>query len=152
MPAGSGAAAPVSKKKRGPGRQPRSLGVSLSPARWASHCATLACRISVFSTGQRASSALLDQTAKFFRMLKQEDGIRGGDENILKKNNEQLFTRGDRPDDMRRMFSYPSPVAGLKGVGGKVIIMEEASRLDEARPPLACQCAADSVGTAGSFS
>ena len=30
------------------------------------------------------------------------------------------------------MFSYPSTVAGLKGVGGKVLIMEEASRLDEA--------------------
>lgn len=73
-------------------------------------------------------------------MLKQEEGIRGGDENILKKNNEQLFTRGDRSDDMRRMFSYPSTVAGLKGVGGKVIIMEEASRLDEARHRLRAFC------------
>lgn len=76
--------------------------------------------ISVFSTGQRASSALLDQTAKFFKMLTEDAFCLGGDERILKKNQEQLFTRGHTPDDVRRMFSYPSTVSGLKGVGGKV--------------------------------
>lgn len=30
------------------------------------------------------------------------------------------------------MFSFPSSVAGLKGVGAKIVILEEASRLDEA--------------------
>ena len=88
--------------------------------------------ISVFSTGQRASSSLLDQTAKFFRMLKYEGVVLGSNDNILKKNQEELFTRGSTPSDIRRMYSYPSTVAGLKGVGGKVLIMEEASRLDEA--------------------
>ena len=88
--------------------------------------------ISVFSTGQRASSSLLEQTAKFFRMLKNEGLVLGTNDNILKKNQEELFTRGSTPSDMRRMYSYPSTVAGLKGVGGKVLIMEEASRLDEA--------------------
>ena len=101
------------------------------------YCATLLATcpdmwISVFSTGQRASSSLLEQTAKFFRMLPNEGDVRGGNDNILKKNTEELFTKGSVPSDMRRMYSYPSTVAGLKGVGGKVLILEEASRLDEA--------------------
>lgn len=88
--------------------------------------------ISVFSTGQRASSSLLEQTAKFFRMLGADGVCRGSDDNIIKKNQEELWTRGAHPADVRKMFSYPSTVAGLKGVGGRVLIMEEASRLDEA--------------------
>jgi hypothetical protein len=82
--------------------------------------------ISCFSTGQRASSSLLDLVAKF--VCTREDG----EGRILKKNQEQLFLKGSDPADVRRMFSYPSSVGGLKGVGGKVIILEEASRLDEA--------------------
>jgi hypothetical protein len=82
--------------------------------------------IACFSTGQRASSSLLDLTAKLLCTQT------GGAERILKKNQEQLFLKGDSPADVRRLFSYPSSVAGLKGVGGKVIILEEASRLDEA--------------------
>ena len=82
--------------------------------------------IAVFSTGQRASTSLLDLTAKFINMLE------NGTERILKKNQEQLFLKGLTPTDERRLFSYPSSVAGLKGVGGKIIILEEASRLDPA--------------------
>jgi hypothetical protein len=43
-----------------------------------------------------------------------------------------LFIKGDSPSDLRRLFSFPSSVAGLKGVGAKIVILEEASRLDEA--------------------
>ena len=82
--------------------------------------------ISCFSTGQRASSSLLDTVAKFICTMPD------GDSRIAKKNQEQLFLRGNGPADVRRMFSYPSSVSGLKGVGGKIIILEEASRLDEA--------------------
>lgn len=100
---------------------PRRFGKTTAVSMWCA--ALLACVpetwISVFSTGQRASSSLLDQTAKFFRMLEFKDGVRGGDENIIKKNQEELFTRGDKPSDIRRMYSYPSTVSGLKGVGGK---------------------------------
>jgi hypothetical protein len=71
-------------------------------------------RIACFSTGQRASSSLLDLTAKF--VCTRPDGK----ERIMKKNQEQLFLRGNDPADTRRMFSYPSSVGGLKGVGGKV--------------------------------
>ena len=59
--------------------------------------------ISVFSTGQRASSSLLEQTAKFFRMLKSDGICRGTDDNIIKKNQEELWTRGTKPDDIRKM-------------------------------------------------
>jgi hypothetical protein len=81
------------------------------------YCATLlACVpnawISVFSTGQRASSSLLDQTAKFFRMLETSEHVLGGDGQIMKKNQEELFTKGAHPADIRKMYSYPSSVSG----------------------------------------
>jgi hypothetical protein len=82
--------------------------------------------ISCFSTGQRASTTLLDQAARFFGTLP------GAKDRILKKNQEQFFIRGKDSSDVRRFHSFPSSVAGLKGQGGKVIILEEASRLDEA--------------------
>ena len=50
----------------------------------------------------------------------------------MKKNQEQFFIRGADGSDIRRFHSFPSSVAGLKGQGGKVVILEEASRLDEA--------------------
>lgn len=81
--------------------------------------------ISCFSTGQRASTLLLDQAAKFFLMLP------NAKERIIKKNSEQFFIKGDSASDIRQFFSFPSSVAGLKGVGAKVIILEEASRLNE---------------------
>ena len=105
-----------------------------TPRRWgkttsvAMFCAALLCSvedmwISCFSTGQRASTSLLDLVAKLVRSLP------GGASRILKKNQEQLFLRGSSAADTRRMFSYPSSVSGLKGVGGKVIILEEASQV-----------------------
>lgn len=67
--------------------------------------------ISCFSTGQRASTTLLDQAAKFlFTLPKAKD-------RILKKNGEQLFVRGFDGSDIRRFHSFPSSVAGLKGQG-----------------------------------
>lgn len=81
--------------------------------------------ISCFSTGQRASTTLLDQAAKFLLTLP------GSKDRILKKNSEQLFVAGTGGDDIRRFHSFPSSVAGLKGQGGKLIILEEASRLNE---------------------
>ena len=74
----------------------------------------------------------MELTAKFFFQLPDTQHCKGGKDNCLKKNTEELWTKGEKPSDVRKMFSYPSTVAGLKGVGGKVLIMEEASRLDEA--------------------
>ena len=81
--------------------------------------------ISCFSTGQRASTSLLDLTAKFLLALP------GAKDRIVKRNQENLFVSGSN-GDVRRLYSFPSSVAGLKGQGGKLIILEEASRLDEA--------------------
>lgn len=83
--------------------------------------------ISVFSTGQRASNMLLEQT---YKLLVQLPGAKA---RILKKNTEELFVADptDPSKPPRRLFSYPSSVSGLKGVGAKVVVLEEASRLDE---------------------
>lgn len=64
--------------------------------------------ISCFSPGQRASTTLLDQAARFFNTLPKAK------EKILKKNQEQFFTRGGDGSDVRRFHSFPSNVAGLK--------------------------------------
>ena len=82
--------------------------------------------ISVYSTGRRASNSLAEMVAKFVCHL--DDG--GGGERISKRNQEELFLKGDTPEDTRRLFSYPSTVQGTKGTGGKVLILEEAARLD----------------------
>ena len=60
--------------------------------------------ISIFSTGQRASTMLLELTAKL--IMNTPDGKA----RILKKNNEQLYIKGETPSDVRRIYSYPSSV------------------------------------------
>ena len=92
---------------------PRRWGKTVSVSMW---CAALLYHvpdmwISVFSTGQRASTSLLDLTSKLFLQLP------NAKDRILKKNQEQFFIKGDSPSDMRRLFSFPSSVAGLKGQG-----------------------------------
>lgn len=82
--------------------------------------------ISIFSTGQRASTSLLELCNEFFLAMP------GGKSRVKKKNDEQFFVRseGGGDADVRRLYSFPSSVSGLKGQGGKIIILEEASRLD----------------------
>lgn len=63
--------------------------------------------ISVFSTGQRASSMLLDLTFKMIMKLPNAKS------RIFKKNQEELFIRDPDPTKPhRRLFSYPSSVGG----------------------------------------
>ena len=58
----------------------------------------------------------------------------GAAERIVKKNRERLWLRGDahRAEDVRKCSSYPSKVSTLKGVGGDLIICEEAAAMDTA--------------------
>jgi hypothetical protein len=65
--------------------------------------------ISVFSTGQRASSSLLDLAYKMVLELP------GGKSRVIKKNQEQLFISppGNQYGPPRRLFSYPSSVTGV---------------------------------------
>ncbi|KAK3243035.1 hypothetical protein CYMTET_47304 [Cymbomonas tetramitiformis] len=66
--------------------------------------------VSVFSTGQRASSSLLEQVCKLVCHVPQ------GSARILRRNQEQVFVRGDSPADIRRMYSYPSSVQGPRPI------------------------------------
>lgn len=66
--------------------------------------------VSVFSTGQRASSSLLEQVCKMICHVPQGSG------RILRRNQEQVFIRGDSPADIRRMYSYPSSVQGARPI------------------------------------
>lgn len=61
--------------------------------------------ISIFSTGQRASTSLLELVSKFLAV------VGNGTENrILSKNNERLYVRGTNAADIRKVYSYPSSV------------------------------------------
>jgi len=62
--------------------------------------------VSVFSTGQRASSSLLEQVYKLICT------IPNAAQRILRRNQEQVFVRGDTLNDVRRLYSYPSSVQG----------------------------------------
>lgn len=108
-----------------PRRFGKTTSVSMYCASMLVHCPDT--WISVFSTGQRASTLLLDQCAKFTKML-----LVNSLDRVAKHNQENLFIKGDTSSDLRRLFSFPSSVAGLKGVGAKIVVLEEASRLDEA--------------------
>jgi hypothetical protein len=104
---------------------PRRWGKTFSVAMFCA-AALLTCphmNISVFSTGQRASSSLLDLCAKF--------ALSTGKARVLKKNQENFHLKGSSSDDVRVLNSFPSSVSGLKGQGGKIVILEEASRLDK---------------------
>jgi hypothetical protein len=59
--------------------------------------------ISIFSTGQRASTALLDLIYKWIAHLCDGDKTRIGN-----RNKEVLFIKGESINDTRRCYSYPS--------------------------------------------
>lgn len=80
------------------------------------------CEVSVFSTGKRASQKMLDLVADLVCKA-------GGEAMICKHNCENLWLRG--PDgDTRKCNSYPSAVSTLRGVGGDVLVLEEAAFID----------------------
>ena len=80
--------------------------------------------ISTFSTGQRASSSLLEQVAKWIR------GAPDGERRIKRINKEQIYLSGDSDSDVRRFYSYPSNPRTLRGTGAKIVILEEAAQVN----------------------
>ncbi|KAK3249921.1 hypothetical protein CYMTET_12338 [Cymbomonas tetramitiformis] len=62
--------------------------------------------VSIFSTGQRASSSLLEAIYKMVCATPE------GNKRVLRRNQEQLYLSGDGPEDTRRVYSYPSSVQG----------------------------------------
>ena len=78
----------------------------------------------VFSTGKRASTKMLELIASLVVAAP------GGAERIVKQNAEQLWVSGSGPADVRKISSYPSAVSTLRGVGGNLLILEEAAFID----------------------
>lgn len=95
-----------------PRRFGKTTAVSVFAAAALRFCAGVT--VSVFSTGKRASSGLSEAVAKFL-----------APERFRKHNQEELFLQNGS-----KLFSYPSSTKGLKGVGGDIIILEEAGQLD----------------------
>ena len=60
--------------------------------------------VSIFSTGQRASTSLLELIAKFIAVLSD------GENRVLAKNKELIYVRGENAADIRKAYSYPSSV------------------------------------------
>jgi len=80
------------------------------------------CEVSVFSTGKRASQKMLDLVADLVSKA-------GGETMICKHNCENLWIKGPG-GDVRKCNSYPSAVSTLRGVGGDVLVLEEAAFID----------------------
>lgn len=81
----------------------------------------------IFSPSRRQSTMLLDQIRKFVCELS------GGQAMIVKSTQEDLWLKGPNGvNDVRKIASYPSRVSTLKGVGGDVVICEEAAAMDMA--------------------
>lgn len=59
----------------------------------------------IFSTGRRASEALLDRVYQFYSKT---PGFSRA--NVIKNNQENLWIRGSTPNDIRKISSYPSKV------------------------------------------
>ena len=74
----------------------------------------------IFSTGRRASQALLELIRDLIKKGKYAS-------KILKCNQETLIIQGDSPLDIRKVHSYPSCARTLRGTGGDVVYMEEAA-------------------------
>ena len=79
--------------------------------------------ISCFSTGQRASTTLLDQAARFLMTLP------GMKDRLLKKNQEQLFVRGSENKQLRFLVTSRELSSDLAGFSGVVVesLVEEGS-------------------------
>ena len=81
--------------------------------------------VCIFSPSRRQSEKMLELVRKFLVKLPNMA------ENIEKSNRERLWVRGNHsPTDVRKVSSYPSKVSTLKGVGGDLIVCEEAAAMD----------------------
>ena len=77
----------------------------------------------IFSTGRRASGKLLELVGQLISQ------VPGGSERIIKSNQETVWV--SHPcGGTAKINSYPSCAKTLRGVGGDVVYMEEASFMD----------------------
>lgn len=82
-------------------------------------------QLCIFSTGKRASDAMLDKIHEFIKLIDEDLGT---DHNSLcKRRGEFLYYYGEGTNDVRKVSSYPSGSDKLRGVGGDLILLEEAA-------------------------
>jgi hypothetical protein len=107
---------------------PRRFGKTFSVSMFVA-CFAIAipnCTISIFSPGRRQSTLLLDSIEKMIKSIPLAQNM------ITKKNQENIVLKGSHDNDLRKINGYPSKVETLKGVGGNIIIVEEAAVVDPA--------------------
>jgi hypothetical protein len=86
--------------------------------------------ISVFSTGQRASTLLMEKVIMFLCTQGAEYDAR-----LLKKNQEHLYLYASSNDlnsgSISKLHCYPQSEKTTRGVDADIVIMEEAASMDE---------------------
>lgn len=82
-------------------------------------------QLCIFSTGKRASDAMLDKIHEFIKLIDEELGT--DHDSSCKRKGEFLYYYGAGTNDVRKISSYPSGSDKLRGVGGDLILLEEAA-------------------------
>lgn len=82
-------------------------------------------QLCIFSTGKRASDAMLDKVHEFVKLIDEDLGT--DHDSHCKRRGEFLFYYGPGTNDVRKISSYPSGSDKLRGVGGDLILLEEAA-------------------------
>ena len=81
-------------------------------------------QLCIFSTGKRASDGMLDKVHEFIKLIDEKMGT--DYDKTCKRKGEFLFYYGEG-NDVRKVASYPSGSDKLRGVGGDLILLEEAA-------------------------
>ena len=83
------------------------------------------CALCIFSTGKRASDGMLDKIHEFVKLIDEDLGT--NHDASCKRKGEFLYYYGEGANDVRKVASYPSGSDKLRGVGGDLILLEEAA-------------------------
>ena len=83
------------------------------------------CALCIFSTGKRASDGMLDKVHEFVKLIDEDLGTNHAAS--CKRKGEFLYYYGEGTNDVRKVASYPSGSDKLRGVGGDLILLEEAA-------------------------
>ena len=82
-------------------------------------------QLCIFSTGKRASDSMLDKIHEFVKLIDEQLGT--NHDACCKRKGEFLYYYGEGANDVRKVASYPSGSEKLRGVGGDLILLEEAA-------------------------
>ena len=78
-------------------------------------------QLCIFSTGKRASDAMLDKIHEFVKLIDEQLGTNY--DKGCKRKGEFLYYYGEGTNDVRKISSYPSGSDKLRGVGGDLILI-----------------------------